>query len=231
MQNLPGCSIIIPLLNEAQLVRQQLTRLQPLRTEQQEIILVDGGSTDQTVDLASPLADQVIKSKRGRAAQMNAGASAARHSMLVFLHLDTCLPQEFDQQIQALQRSDRVWGFFPVQLDAAGPAFKLIAWCMNKRSRISRVCTGDQVLCVKRAAFEQLGGFADIALMEDVEISKRLRKLSAPYCFSVPVLASSRKWRQEGVWRTVILMWRLRLAYFLGADPWQLNKRYYNSRA
>lgn len=208
-----------------------MARLQALRAQQHEIILVDGGSADQTVALAIPLVDRIVASSRGRGVQMNAGAALASHSLLVFLHLDTCVAQQFDRQIQALQHSDRVWGFFPVQLDAQGPAFKLIAWSMNTRSRISRVCTGDQVLCVKRTTFEQLGGFAAIALMEDVEICKRLRRISAPYRFSAPVLASSRKWRQEGMCRTVILMWRLRLAYFLGADPAQLNKRYYGSRA
>ncbi|MGI9284716.1 MAG: TIGR04283 family arsenosugar biosynthesis glycosyltransferase [Pseudomonadales bacterium] len=228
MQNLPACSIIIPVLNEAPLVPSQLGRLQSLRAGPHEIILVDGGSTDETVDLAQLLVDRVISSERGRSAQMNAGAAVASHPVLVFLHLDTQLPREFETEIQALQHSDYVWGFFPVRLDAAGRVFKLIAWAMNQRSRLSRVCTGDQVLCVKRAVFEQMGGFAPIALMEDVEICKRLRKISSPTVFSTPVLACGRKLQQEGVWRTITLMWYLRLAYFLGADPQRLNERYYD---
>ncbi len=225
------CSIVIPVLNEAQLIESQLSRLQQLRRHGHELILVDGGSSDRTIDLAQSLVDHVIVGQPGRSAQMNAGAAVAGHSLLVFLHLDTRLPVQFETQLQSLQRSDCVWGFSPVRLDATGFAFKLIAWFMNHRSRITRVCTGDQVLCVQRATFEQIGGFAAIALMEDVEISKRLRKLSAPYVFSEPVLACSRKWQSEGVWRTVLLMWRLRLAYFLGADPQRLSEKYYGRRA
>ena len=225
-----ACSIIVPVLNEAQLVQSQLRRLQSLRRQGHEVILVDGGSTDQTVDLAQPLVDRVATSQRGRSSQMNAGAAVARHSLLVFLHLDTQLPSQFDAQVQALDLSDCVWGFSFVQLDAPSFAFTLIAWFMNQRSRLTRVCTGDQVLCVKRASFERLAGFAPIALMEDVEICKRLRKISAPTIFPAPVLASSRKWQKEGVWRTVLLMWRLRLAYFLGADPQRLSEQYYVRR-
>lgn len=230
MYNVSACSIVIPVLNEAQLVQPQLSRLQQLRVEGHEVILADGGSADQTVALAQSLVDLVVTSERGRGAQMNAGAAAARHSLLVFLHLDTQLPSDFESQIWGLQHGDCQWGFFPVRLDTKGFTFKMIAWFMNRRSRISRVCTGDQVLCVKRAVFEQLEGFAPIALMEDVEICKRLRKISSPHIFSAPVLASSRKWQAEGVWRTVVLMWRLRLAYFLGADPQRLNERYYEPR-
>ncbi len=224
------CSIIVPVLNEAQLIQSQLSRLQSLRRQGHEVILVDGGSTDQTVELAQSLVDRVIASQRGRSTQMNAGAAVASHTLLVFLHLDTQLPSQFDAQLQAFGRSDCVWGFSPVQLDVPSFAFTLIAWFMNQRSRITRVCTGDQVLCVKHAAFEQLAGFAAIALMEDVEICKRLRTISAPHIFSDAVLASSRKWRKEGVWRTVMLMWRLRLAYFFGADPQRLREQYYASR-
>ncbi len=226
-----ACSILIPVLNEALLIQPQLNRLQQLRRQGHEVILVDGGSADRTVDLAKPLVDRVVASQPGRSAQMNAGAAVARHSLLVFLHLDTQLQSQFETHVTAFQHSDRVWAFSPVQLDEPGFTFKLIAWFMNHRSRITRVCTGDQVLCVQRAPFEQIGGFAAIALMEDVEISKRLRKLSAPYIFSEPVLACSRRWQKQGVWRTVLLMWRLRLAYFLGADPRRLSEKYYGRRA
>ena len=225
------CSIIIPVLNEAQLIKVRLTRLQPLRRLGHEVILVDGGSADQSVDLAQSLVDRIVNSERGRSAQMNAGAAVARHSLLVFLHLDTQLPGQFESQLKAFQTSDCDWGFSLVQFDATGCGFKLIAWFMNHRSRLTRVCTGDQVLCVKHTTFKQIGGFAAIALMEDVEISKRLRKISTPFIFSAPVLACSRKWQREGVWRTVMLMWRLRFAYFLGADPQRLSEQYYTRRA
>lgn len=230
MRNVSACSIVIPVLNEAQLVQSQLSRLQALRRQGHEVILVDGASADQTVALAQPLVDRVVSSKCGRSAQMNAGAAVARHSLLVFLHLDTQLPTQFEAQLHAFRDSDCIWGFSPVRLDANGLDFKLIGWFMNQRSRITHVCTGDQVLCVKQAPFERTGGFAPIALMEDVELCKRLRKLSGPHIFSEPALVSSRKWQKEGVWRTVMLMWRLRLAYFLGADPQRLSEQYYVRR-
>lgn len=222
-------SFIIPVLNEAAIVQQQLRQLQTLRESGHELVLVDGGSADGTVELARPLVDVLVCSAPGRSTQMNAGASAARGSLLVFLHIDTALPAAFSQNLQTLAHSDSCWGFSPVRLDAAGLAFGVISWFMNMRSRLTRVATGDQVLCIKKSTFGQIGGFADIALMEDVEICKRLRKLSAPTIFAAKVMACGRKWQRDGVWRTVLLMWRLRLAYFLGADPRRLRAKYYES--
>ena len=221
-------SIIIPALNEGHQIATILARLQGHRSQNTEIILVDGGSRDDTVELAAPLVDRVITSKAGRATQMNAGAALATAEVLLFLHADTVLPAHAPQLIlQGLTDARYRWGRFDVTI--AGDHFFLavIAWFMNHRSRLTGIATGDQAIFITREVFDQLGGFPDQALMEDVEMTSRLRKLGPPLCLHEHVITSGRRWEKHGVWRTIWLMWRLRLQYSLGAKPVDLYRRYY----
>ena len=221
-------SIIIPALNEGHQIATILARLQGHRSQNTEIILVDGGSRDDTVELAAPLVDRVITSKAGRATQMNAGAALATAEVLLFLHADTVLPAHAPQLIlQGLTDARYRWGRFDVTI--AGDHFFLavIAWFMNHRSRLTGIATGDQAIFMTRAVFDQLGGFPDQALMEDVEMTSHLRKLGPPLCLHERVITSGRRWEKHGVWRTIWLMWRLRLQYSLGAKPADLYRRYY----
>ena len=217
-------SIIMPVRNEAAGIVDALTPLQPLRNEL-ELILVDGGSSDDTVKLAAPLVDQLIQSAPGRATQMNAGAAPAKGDWLLFLHADTRLPDGF---IDLLPKpgSPHRWGRFDVRLSPSSPLLAVVAWMMNWRSRLTAVCTGDQAIFVERRLFNELGGYAPIALMEDIELSKRLRRHGRPLCLSERLTTSSRRWQQNGTLRTIALMWQLRLRYWLGADPRDLARRY-----
>ncbi|CAN0473093.1 unnamed protein product, partial [Phaeothamnion confervicola] len=191
-----------------------------------DVIVADGGSGDDTTALAQPLCDRVVVSPRGRALQMNAGADAARGDVLLFLHADTQLPADADRLVlQGLARSGRVWGRFDVQFDQGG-ALRLVAGAMNIRSRVTGIATGDQAMFVSRAAFEQAGRFPPIALMEDIALSARLKRIGAPLCLTARVTTSAKRWRRDGVMRTVLLMWSLRLRYFLGADPDRLARAY-----
>ncbi|MEK6244573.1 MAG: TIGR04283 family arsenosugar biosynthesis glycosyltransferase [Pseudomonadota bacterium] len=217
-------SIIIPTLNEAAGVACTLESLAPLRARGHEVIVADGGSEDGTRELANPRADRVIAAPRGRARQMNAGAAAATGDALLFLHADTRLPPRADETvIAALQ--NHAWGRFDVAIEGSSPLLPVIAFFMNARSRLTGIATGDQAMFVRRAAFP---GFPDIALMEDVAFSKAMKRLSPPACPRQRVAASGRRWERHGVLRTVLLMWRLRLAYFLGAAPDELARRYAN---
>lgn len=219
-------SIITPVLDEAAGVETALQALAPFRARGAEVILVDGGSKDGTVELARPLANQVFERQRGRAAQMNAGAAAARGDVLLFLHVDTRLPADADRLIlDGLARTHRAWGRFNIRFDDGG-LLRLVALMMNWRSRLTGICTGDQAIFVTRPAFDRIGGFPSIALMEDVAASARLKHVSRPLCLHARVATSGRRWRKHGIWRTILLMWRLRLAYFFGADPKRLAQTY-----
>ena len=219
--------IIIPCLNEEAIIVRSLERLRPLRRRGVEVIVVDGGSSDATVAAAKPLADQVITARRGRAAQMNAGAAAARGEALLFLHADCRLPPDADRLIiNGLAASGRRWGRFDVRISGAHPLLRVIAFMMNWRSRLTGIATGDQGLFVTRELFIAAGAFPPIALMEDVALSRRLKALDAPLCLRAKVTASARRWERHGVVRMMVLMWRLRLAYFFGADPAKLAARY-----
>lgn len=220
-------SIIIPVLDEAESIVAALDALAPLRARGAEIIVVDGGSHDGTVALATPLADRVIGAPRGRAAQMNAGAAIARGDVLLFLHADTRLPAEADRLIlEGLARSGRAWGRFDVTIEGTHPLLRVVAFFMNWRSCLTGISTGDQAMFVTRAACGTVGGFPAIALMEDITLARSLKRISRPLCLSARVTTSGRRWEKRGVLRTVLLMWRLRLLYFLGADPSDLRKRY-----
>ncbi|MFQ5487737.1 MAG: TIGR04283 family arsenosugar biosynthesis glycosyltransferase [Gammaproteobacteria bacterium] len=218
----------MPVFNEAAIIRSALRALQPLRQAGHELIVADGGSSDDGPALAAGLADRVIHSERGRARQMNAGAGATEGDILLFLHADTMLPQGADRAIiTGLKRSARCWGRFDVRLAGRQRPLRLVETLMNLRSRLSGIATGDQAVFVRRSAFQEVGGFPPIELMEDIALSKRLKRLSRPLCLRQRVITSSRRWEQHGILPTILFMWRLRLAYFLGADPARLAQRYY----
>jgi rSAM/selenodomain-associated transferase 2 len=222
----PKLSIIIPVINEAEHLAAKLQALQKQR-KQAELILVDGGSTDNSVIIAQPLVDQVVHSARGRARQMNAGAAQANADILLFLHADTCLPENALALITQAIAAGYHWGRFNVGFDSSKAVFKLIAFMMNQRSRLTGIATGDQALFMTRSAFEAVGKFPEIALMEDIAISKSLNKLGKPNCLSDRVITSARRWQKHGVVKTILFMWWLRLRYFFGADPAKLASRYY----
>jgi rSAM/selenodomain-associated transferase 2 len=219
-------SIVVPTLNEAGGIAAALARLAPFRPGA-EVIVVDGGSEDATVEAARPLADRVITSERGRARQMNAGAAIARGDVLVFLHADTALPDDAPQLIAlGLATTGRAWGRFDVRIAGSDSLLATVSVLMNLRSRWSGIATGDQAIFVRREAFAAVGGFPDIPLMEDVEISKWLKAVSKPLCVRSPAITSARRWERDGVLRTIVLMWRLRFAYSMGVDPRRLARRY-----
>jgi len=227
MSEVYHCSIIIPVLNEAEHLREQLVALQKWRDIGHEVIVVDGGSDDASTDIALPLADEVVVAAKGRAAQMNKGALLAQHSWLVFLHIDTVFPETAMDSMQQLFKDDAIrWGRFNIRLSGDRFLFKVIAKLMNLRSRLTGIATGDQVIFVRKETFNKVGGFPEIALMEDIGLSSRLRKIAWPHCNTDIVTTSSRRWRNNGVIRTVLLMWSLRLRYYFGANPAVLAERY-----
>lgn len=224
-------SIIIPCLDEAQSIAGTLAALATLRAGGAEVIVVDGGSQDGTIERAAPLADVVISARRGRAFQMNAGAARARGGILLFLHADTLLPEAAGALIvDGLNRSGRSWGRFDVAISGRHPLFRIVAWLMNLRSRLTGIATGDQAIFATRSLFTAAGGYPEIPLMEDIAFSKRLKHYGPPLCLRHRLTTSGRRWERHGVLRTILLMWRLRFAYWLGADPRKLAVHYDHSR-
>lgn len=219
-------SIIVPVLNESASIVPSLERLSVMRDAGAEVIVVDGGSDDDTVALATSLCDRVVGSDRGRALQMNRGAADASGEVLLFLHADTVLPEGADQALETFRASDSAWGRFDVRLSGSRSLFRLIAFMMNQRSRLTGIATGDQAIFVRRSLFENLGGYRELPLMEDVELCRRLRRVSRPFCIRSPVVTDSRRWEQLGPWRTIVLMWRLRWRYWRGEDPAELARAY-----
>jgi rSAM/selenodomain-associated transferase 2 len=245
----PTLSIIIPVLNEGPGIAKTLLALAPLRARGVQVIVVDGGSIDDTVAQArqtlqasiqsepiSPMVGdapheampwRVTSSVPGRAAQMNIGAQQACGAALLFLHADTHLPPAADALVaRALNRGTHQWGRFDVHIAGQHGMLRVIAVLMNLRSRMSGIATGDQAMFMTRAAFDEVGGFPAQPLMEDIEMSKRLLRLSRPACLRQRAVTSGRRWETRGVWRTVLLMWRLRFAYWRGASPERLAELY-----
>lgn len=220
-------SVIIPVLNEAEHLSNWLEHLIPLRDRGVEIIVVDGGSQDDSVDIAACWGARVLSANKGRAKQMNAGAVVACGDVLLFLHADTVLPVCAEQKIFAmLTESGRVWGRFSVRIHGRPWMLRVISHMMNGRSCLTGIATGDQAMFLTRQAFRTVGGFPDQPLMEDIALSKRLLVLSRPICLSDRVVTSGRRWETHGVWRTVFLMWRLRWDYWRGVSADALSKAY-----
>ncbi len=219
-------SVIVPMLEEAAGIAATLQALMPLRAQGHEVIAVDGGSHDATPALAAPLADAVLSSPRGRARQMNAGAAAAQGDVLLFLHADTALPARAASAIETAVAAGARWGRFDVRISGRSAMLPVIARLMNARSRLTGIATGDQAIWVVAALFRERGGYAELPLMEDIELSRRLRAISPPACLRERVLTSGRRWDTHGVWRTIFLMWRLRWRYWRGTPAEQLARAY-----
>lgn len=224
---LPRMSIIVPILDEATGLPAALTALRAEQDAGCELILVDGGSSDASVAIACAAGFPPIIGPRGRARQMNVGAASARAEVLLFLHADTRLPDDAVALIEhALASGRHRWGRFDVRIAGRPWMLRVIARLMNLRSRLTGIATGDQAIFVTRAAFAAVGGFPDQPLMEDIELSQRLLELSHPACVRTPVVTSGRRWEQRGLWPTMLLMWRLRWAYWRGVPAAELAARY-----
>lgn len=222
----PKLSIVMPVLNEEAGLPHALLALHPLRQRGVELVVVDGGSTDATLAVARAAADTTLTSPRGRARQMNAGAGLARADVLLFLHADTHLPPDADLHVLAALAAGADWGRFDVRISGRHPMLRVVAALMNLRSRATGIATGDQALFVRRTVFDALHGYPDQPLMEDIELSSRLRRVSPPACLRPHVTTSGRRWEQHGLWRTILLMWRLRWRYWRGVPAAVLAKAY-----
>ena len=219
--------IVMPVLDEASVLPARLDELAPLRRRGVDLIIVDGGSDDDTVSIARSAGLEPLASPRGRARQMTAGAARCDADVLLFMHADTRLPPDADRLVvDALADGRHVWGRFDVRIAGRSGMLAVVARMMNLRSRLTGIATGDQAIFVTREAFDTVGGFPDQALMEDIELSKRLRRLSRPACLRNKVVTSGRRWEARGVWRTIVLMWRLRWAYWRGVAPDVLARLY-----
>lgn len=219
-------SIIIPTHNEAAGIEQFLQQLQPLRARGHEVILVDGGSDDATAALARPLSDKVLSSPTGRAQQMNTGARAAQGQLLWFLHADSRIPANAGSLILGAVRDGHAWGRFDVRLSGTQRLLRSVEYLMNLRSRVTGIATGDQGIFTTRELFHSVGGFADLPLMEDIELTTRLKRKQRPACLRQRLMTSSRRWEQYGIVRTIVLMWLLRLAWSLGIPAERLAEYY-----
>lgn len=221
-------SIVVPILNEEKTLKQALVQLQSLRAQGCEVMFVDGGSEDDSVAQLQAAGFNVLESEPGRAMQMNLGARQTRGECLVFLHVDTRLPNKALALIRTVLNEDQggQWGRFDVSIAGQHPLLRLVGWMMNQRSRLTGIATGDQALFMQRDLFNRVGGFPQQPLMEDIEMSRRLKQLSRPICLKAKVCTSGRRWEQRGVWRTIRLMWRLRFAYWRGVPAEQLARLY-----
>jgi len=219
-------AIVVPMLDEAQGIVATLRALAPLRARGVEVIVADGGSRDGSPALAAPWADRVVDAPRGRARQMNAGAAIARAGVLLFLHADTRLPDGAEALVRDAIAAGACWGRFDVRIAGRPRMLRVVAAAMNLRSRASGIATGDQAIFVRADAFARVGGFPDQPLMEDVELSRRLKRIGRPACLRARVVTSGRRWETRGVWRTIALMWRLRWRYWRGESPQSLARAY-----
>lgn len=220
-------TIIVPVLNEIDALPALLGHLRHWQSRGAQVVIVDGGSHDQTPETARQHGFAVITSPPGRAIQMNTGAQASQTDNLLFLHADTRLPAQADQRVlTALRCSEVIWGRFDVQIEGKSKWLPVIAWFMNTRSRLTGIATGDQSLFMTRSAFDLVAGFPKQPLMEDIEISRRLKQIARPACLYEKVTTSGRRWDNRGSWRTIFLMWQLRWAYWRGVPAEQLSERY-----
>lgn len=218
-------SIIMPTLNEQFVIETSLIALQKFRS-QAELILVDGGSKDNTLKLARPFVDRIIQTSAGRAIQMNAGAKIAQGEIYVFLHADTYLPENALTEIIHGINTGKTWGRFEIQLLGKSAWLQVISYCMNLRSRVTSIATGDQVIFVRRDVFVQIGAYPELELMEDIVLCKQLKSLSKPLCLRAKVQSSARRWEQFGLLKVILLMWSLRLRFWFGASTKTLANLY-----
>ena len=226
--SLDQLSVIIPTLNEADHIKKTLSPLQIFRDQGLEIILVDGGSTDGTCGMVVPWVDRVASQSGGRGAQLGLGAALASGVWLLFLHADTRISSDALQHLlEAIQNQPHLsWGRFHIMLSGQGLIFRVIEFLINLRSSVTRICTGDQGMFVKRQVFESVGGFPEWPILEDVELSQRLRKVSAPVMIKTSIVTSSRRWETRGVVKTILIMWLIRLGFWIGMSPVRLHRWY-----
>ena len=222
----PALCIVVPVLDEAHDLASRLGELQRFRHRGVRVVVVDGGSSDDSLAIAAGLADLAFVAPQGRARQMNAGAAACTADLLLFLHADTRLPHEADTLVRRATSVGCDWGRFDVAIESPRRVMRIVEAMMNRRSRWTGIATGDQAMFVRRELFHRVGGFPDQPLMEDVELSTLLKRHGPPACLREPVTTSARRWERHGPLRTILLMWRLRAEYFLGADPARLALRY-----
>jgi rSAM/selenodomain-associated transferase 2 len=232
-RNLHTVGVVVPVLDEYSNLDAMLRQLAACDADQ--VVIVDGGSSDGSWEALRGTADGkrwlVLQSARGRARQMNAGADQCRCDIIMFVHADTRLPDDSVVEVRrALAATGRCWGRFDVRFHPGSPAMSLIAWFMNRRSCLTGICTGDQAMFATRDVLDSVGGVPDIALMEDIELSRRLKRVGRPACLELAVSTSDRRWRQGGVLATVCRMWWLRLRYWLGAEPGDLAREYRHVR-
>jgi len=221
-------SIIIPTLNESESIEKTLNSLHTTLKEGNELIIVDGGSNDDTILKCKNYTDKVYTATKGRAIQMNVGADKSTNDILLFLHADTLMPQNFSaENLTALATITNEWGFFKVKFTSHHLLLRLVSTLMNTRSCLTRIATGDQAIFIKKELFKKIGGYKEIPLMEDIELSISLKKYSKPYCVKEFVMTSSRKWESNGIIKTIILMWKIRFLYFFGVSPQKLVNIYY----
>ena len=222
----PALCIVVPVLDEAPHLATHLGELQRFRKRGARVVVVDGGSSDDSLAIARELADLAFVAPQGRARQMNAGAAACTADLLLFLHADTRLPHNADTLVRRATLAGIAWGRFDVSIDSPRAGMRMVEALMNRRSRWTGIATGDQAMFVRQELFQRVGGFPDQSLMEDVALSTLLKRQGPPACLRERVTTSARRWERHGPWRTILLMWRLRAAYFLGADPAKLASRY-----
>jgi rSAM/selenodomain-associated transferase 2 len=226
----PRISVIIPVLDDAEPLQQLLNQLGGLITDRAEVVVVDGGSSDLSAMIAGSHSVVLVHSERSRARQLNAGIAAAKAPVIWMLHADCEVSPDVWRCMEWMAGDESIrWGRFDVALSGRHWMLRWVERMMNLRSRATSICTGDQGIFVRRRVLDAVGGVPEQPLMEDIELSRRLRRLGRSYCARETLGASSRKWEAEGIGSTIVLMWRLRLAYFFGADPRQLAERYYGS--
>lgn len=222
----PMLCIVLPVLDEAATLAVRLQALEGLRRQGARIVVVDGGSQDDTLAVARERADMALLAPRGRASQMNAGAAACPADVLLFLHADTVLPDNADLLVRRATLGPFAWGRFDVRIDSPRALLRVVGALMNLRSRWTGIATGDQAIFVRHDLFQRVGGFPDLPLMEDIAVCRLLKQQGPPACLRERVTTSARRWERNGTWRTIFLMWRLRAAYFFGADPRELAVQY-----
>ena len=220
-------SIIVPVRNEATRIISFLKKLQSLR-QHAEIIVVDGQSKDDTAKLAEAWCDKLVASPAGRAIQMNAGAKLAQSNTLLFLHADTYLPDNAHELVEQALRENE-WGRFDIKLSGEMFMFRIIKTLINLRSRLSNIATGDQAIFLKKDLFNHIGMYDQQPLMEDIALCRKLRRHGDAACIKQKAVTSSRRWEEHGVWKTIVTMWSLRFAYFIGISPSKLYRFYYSS--
>jgi rSAM/selenodomain-associated transferase 2 len=222
-------SVVVPVLNEEKTIAASLRNLVPLAPH--EIIVVDGGSVDSTRAICESFGVKVFTSERGRARQMNRGARQARGQVLLFLHADTRLPDSAFSDIAAALDDPRcLGGRFDVELEGEHWMLKVIGRMISYRSRATKVGTGDQAIFVRREAFEGMGGYPDIPLMEDIAFCRTLKRMGGVACLRSRVITSARRWEVDGLWRTILRMWTLKALYLAGVSPVRLKQFYADTR-